>query len=79
MYVYDVTSPNLASQAANVRLLAPPNLKLKKFSHGTHRLILHFTKRFSKKSAALWDLKLMQCQESTHLKISAPETPLLIL
>jgi len=31
MYVYNVTSPNFTSQAATIRLLAPPNLKLKKF------------------------------------------------
>ena len=31
MYVYDVTLPNFASQVATVRLLAPPNLKLKTF------------------------------------------------
>jgi len=31
MYVYDVTSPDLTYQAATIRLLAPPNLKLKKF------------------------------------------------
>jgi hypothetical protein len=75
MYVYDVISPNFASQAATVRLLAPPNLKLKKFSHETHRLILHFTKRFSKKSVALWNLSGSSVRKAHTSKFLLPKLP----
>jgi hypothetical protein len=79
MYVYDVTSPNFTSQAVTVRLLAKPNLKLKKLFAQNPLTYFTLYEKFQKKTRSTLGSKCKQFQESSHVKLSALETPLLII